>query len=103
MYKNYVVYYTVYEPKHIKPCGNRKKNLCHSHFGASSRPIGLFLFIRGRGWRWWLAVGMGVRIVVIVMMVVVIVMVTGWYVHFVGIVVRASLGRNLACQRVQAM
>jgi hypothetical protein len=46
---------------------------------------------------------MGVRIVVIVMMVVMIVMVTGWYVHFVGIVVGASLGRNLACQRVQAM
>jgi hypothetical protein len=45
-----------------------------------------------------------VRIVVIVkVMVVMIAMVTSWYVHFVGIVVGASLGRNLACQRVQIM
>jgi hypothetical protein len=46
-----------------------------------------------------------VCVVVIVVMVVVVVMVvmSSWYVHFVGIVVSATLGRNLASQRVQTM
>jgi hypothetical protein len=48
---------------------------------------------------------MGVCTVVIVVVVVVmmVMMVTSRYVHFVSIVVGATLGRNLACQRVQAM
>jgi hypothetical protein len=42
-------------------------------------------------------------VVIVVMMVVVMVVMSSWYVHFVGIVVSATLGRNLASQRVQTM
>jgi hypothetical protein len=45
-----------------------------------------------------------VGVVIVVMMVVMVVVVmTSWYVHFVGIVVSTTLGRNLASQRVQSM
>jgi len=46
-----------------------------------------------------MVVVMMIMMVVMVMMVVV----TSRYAHFVSIVVGATLRRNLACQRVQAM
>ena len=42
-------------------------------------------------------------VVVVVVMMMMVVMVTTRYAHFVSIVVGATLRRNLACQRVQAM
>jgi hypothetical protein len=48
-------------------------------------------------------VGVCTVVVVVVVMMVMVVMVTSRYTHFISIVVGATLGRNLACQRVQAM
>jgi hypothetical protein len=44
-----------------------------------------------------------VIVVVVVVVVVMVIMVTGRHVHFVSIVVGATLRRNLACQRIQGM